>query len=89
MSHSKIIISDLHTPTDNTDRLFKKITAYGKYERICKDAWIISTTQSCSEIRDNLSAVLGRNDRIFVGDLTGVAAWQNMICYNERIVQMI
>ena len=89
MSHSKIVISDLHTPDDNAEKLYKRITAYGKYERICKDAWIISTTQSCSEIRDNLSTALNRNDRIFVADLTGVAAWQNMICYSERIVQMI
>ena len=89
MSHSKIIISDLQTPDENSERLHRKIKAYGQYEWIAKDAWIISTTQSCTEIRDNLSAVLGRHDRIFVGDLTGVAAWQNMICYNERIMHII
>ena len=76
MANSKIITYDLCSPGRN----YEKIKSYGTWAHICESTWIISTTDSCSDIRDNLKSVIDSNDRLFVAALTGGAAWSNVLC---------
>ena len=80
MANSKIITYDLCSPGRNYDALYEKIKSYGTWAHICESTWIISTTDSCSDIRDNLKSVIDSNDRLFVAALTGGAAWSNVLC---------
>ena len=80
MANSKIITYDLCSPGRNYDDLYEKIKSYGPWAHICESTWIISTTDSCSDIRDNLKSVIDSNDRLFVAALTGGAAWSNVLC---------
>ncbi|MBR7127980.1 MAG: hypothetical protein IKD09_05300 [Lentisphaeria bacterium] len=43
--------------------------------KITESAWVITTTKSSVEIRDYLKGKLDKNDKLFVGKLTGEAAW--------------
>ena len=80
MANSKIITYDLCSPGRNYDDLYEKIKSYGTWAHICESTWIISTTDSCSDIRDNLKSVIDSNDRLCVAALTGGAAWSNVLC---------
>ena len=80
MANSKIITYDLCSPGRNYDDLYEKIKSYGTWAHICESTLIISTTDSCSDIRDNLKSVIDSNDRLFVAALTGGAAWSNVLC---------
>lgn len=80
MANSKIITYDLCSPGRNYNDLYEKIKSYGTWAHICESTWIISTTDSCPDIRDNLKSVIDSNDRLFVAALTGGAAWSNVLC---------
>ena len=58
MANSKIITYDLCSPGRNYDDLYEKIKSYGTWAHICESTWIISTTDSCSDIRDKLLIVM-------------------------------
>ena len=77
---SKIIEYDLRAPGRNYNDLYKAIKAYGTWAHITESTWFIKTADSCSTVRDNLLAYLDGNDRLFVAELTGNAAWKNVIC---------
>lgn len=65
-----IIDYDLSNPGQNYDDLIAAIKNYS-WAKICKSSWAISTTDSETTIRDNLKSYLDKNDRLFVGKLTG------------------
>ena len=80
---SKIITYDLCSPGRNYDDLYKAIKAYGTWAHITESTWFVKTDDSCVQIRDNLLSHIDSNDRLFIGELTGIAAWHNVICKNE------
>ena len=84
-NNSKLITYDLCSPGRNYDKLYEKIKSYSKWAHICESTWFISTTNSCVDVRNNLVEVLDSNDRLFVAELTGVAAWRNVICKSEYL----
>lgn len=85
MANSKIITYDLCAPGRNYDNLISKIKDYGICVRICESTWFISTQDSCVDVRNNLQSALDVNDRIFVAELTGTAAWHNVLCDNNYL----
>lgn len=87
MSNSKIITYDLRNSNKNYNDLYEKIKSYGTCTRICESVWFISTTDSCVTVRDNLKSVLDSDDRIFVAELTGTAAWYNILCDSNYLKQ--
>lgn len=87
MSNSKIITYDLRNSNKNYNDLYEKIKSYGTCARICESVWFISTTDSCVTVRDNLKSVLDSDDRIFVAELTGAAAWYNILCDSNYLKQ--
>ena len=48
-----------------------------------KQSRLIRTDATCVQVRDKLMTVMDNNDRLFVGKLSGEAAWNNVICENE------
>ena len=80
---SMIIEYDLCKPGDNYDELIETIKNYDKWAHITKSTWFIGTNDSCSTVRDTLKSKMDSNDRLFVAELTGVAAWSNVICDSD------
>ena len=73
---AKYIVSyDLHAPGQKYDCLSKKLKGYGTYWHMQESVWIISTASSAVQVRDNLQGCLDSNDKLFVGKLSGEAAW--------------
>lgn len=77
---SKIIEYDLCSPGRNYDELYELIKSCPKWARITESTWFVKTNLTCAELRDKLRAKLDKNDRIFVGGLSGYAAWSNVKC---------
>ena len=84
---SLIITYDLRAPGRNYDKLYEAIKAYGKWAHITESTWFIKTSSTCAEVRDNLLMHMDSNDRLFVGKLSGPAAWQNVLCSNDFLKQ--
>lgn len=82
---NKIIITyDLRDPGKDYTSLINKIKMYD-YTKICESVWIISTSFDSKEIRNTLLNCIDSNDRLFVAELTGQAAWHNCIDSAEKI----
>lgn len=77
--------------TDETSSDYKKliehIRSYPNWANVARSVWIIKTNSSVSQVRDDLRSYQDADDRLFVAVLTGVAAWQNVICSNEWLLQ--
>lgn len=82
---SKIITYDLCSPGRDYNSLYQTIKSYGKWAHITESTWFIKTTDTCVEVRRKLFACMDNNDKLFVGELTGVAAWQNVLCLDEYL----
>lgn len=82
---SKIIEYDLRTPGRDYEALYSAIKSYGTWAHITESTWFIKTDRTCGQVRDHLLGVMDSNDRLFVGELTGAAAWYNVICDNDYL----
>lgn len=82
---SMIIEYDLRTPGRNYDELYKAIKNFSEWARITESTWFIKTSDSCVQVRDKLLAHMDGNDRIFVAELTGTAAWSKVLCDSEYL----
>ena len=80
---SKIIEYDLCSPGANYGALYEAIKSFGTWAHITESTWFVKTDSTCVQIRDKLLAEMDANDRLFVAELTGAAAWHNVICSNE------
>ena len=84
---SLIIEYDLCSPGQNYDELYKAIKSYSNWGHVTKSTWLIKTDDSCEKVRNNLLPHIDKNDRLFVGKLTGDAAWYNILCGNDFLQQ--
>ena len=82
---SMIISYDLRAPGSNYTSLYEKLKSYTHWAKITESSWFIKTSKSCADVRDELSKVLDSNDRLFVGKLSGEAAWRNVICESDHL----
>ena len=82
---SKIVEYDLRAPGRDYESLYKAIKEYEAWAHITESTWYIKTDSTCKQVRDKLLAVMDENDRLFVGELTGEAAWHNVICDNKYL----
>lgn len=82
---SKIIEYDLQKPGRNYDALYAAIKSYEHWARITESTWFIKTSASCVQVRDKLLQVMDTNDRLFVAELSGSAAWYNVICDDDYL----
>ena len=80
MNNSKIITYDLCKPGRNYDDLYDYLKSFSVWAHITESTWFVSSIKSCTTIRDEIRNIVDSNDRIFVAELTGVAAWLNIMC---------
>jgi CRISPR/Cas system-associated endoribonuclease Cas2 len=81
-----IVTYDLYKQGQNYTCLTEKLEAYGTHWHMQQSVWIISTNETAAQIRDKLSPCLDSNDKLFVGKLSGEAAW---VGYNQKITDWL
>lgn len=86
---SLIVEYDLCQPGDNYDNLIQTIKEYSEWAHITKSTWFIKTNDSCVNVRNYLSSKMDGNDRLFVAELTGAAAWSNVICDSDYLKEKL
>lgn len=80
---SKIVEYDLRQPGRDYDALYNAIKGYGTWAHVTESTWFIKTDETCVQVRDKLMELMDNNDRLFVGELSGTAAWRNTICEGQ------
>ena len=74
-----LITYDLKAPNDKSsdyERVIGHIKAsYPNWAHIEKSVWLVSTTQSSSQVRDQIKAALHADDALFVAKITDWATW--------------
>jgi hypothetical protein len=58
--------------------LYQRIKAYGTWCRALESNWIIATDQTAVQVRDNLQAVMDKDDGLLVTLLQGATAWNGL-----------
>ncbi len=79
---SFVISYDLVADKDYS-KLYEAIRNYGTFAHILESVWIVKSSSSSSEIRDNLKSYVDADDKLFVARLTGEAAWRNVLCTDK------
>lgn len=77
---SMIVTYDLRSPGRNYNSLYEKLKKYPGWAKITESTWLLKTNTSCVDVCNELGAVIDTNDRLFVTESTGIAAWWNVIC---------
>lgn len=70
-----IVGYDLNSPGQNYKELHEAIKAYGYYYHVLSATWLIKTTQTAAQVRDNLKQHIDSNDKLLVMRLSGEGAW--------------
>jgi len=65
------------------ERLIDKIKSYPNWGKIQKSVWLVKSSKSAATVRDELLNYMDSNDRLFVINVTGTAAWRNVLCTTE------
>lgn len=73
MANCYVIGYDLHDPGQNYDDLIEAIKGYGTWWGHLDSTYIVKTSDSVTDIRNNLKEYLDSNDKILVAKLSG--AW--------------
>jgi hypothetical protein len=72
----------------NYESLYERLKSYPTRCRPLESCWLISTRQSASQIRDYLTEVMDKDDRLLVTRLSGEAAWtKNLGTEASRLVK--
>ncbi len=85
MNKCYIITYGLMTPNRNYELLYNAIKSYGTWGKITETSWMIVTTASAANIRDNLSSYMGVSDRLFVSRVAIPSAWRNTIATDDWV----
>lgn len=74
---SFLISYDLISNKDYS-KLYEAIRNYGAFAHVLESVWIIKSTKSSTNIRDDLMSYIDSDDKLFVAKLTGESAWVNL-----------
>ena len=85
MAKSKIITYDLCKAGKNYNDLYQYLKGYSDWARITESTWFISSDKSCTTIRDEINSIIDSDDRLFVAELTGIAAGHNVLCDSDYL----
>ena len=87
--NSYIVSYDLIAPNKDYSSLISAIKDYGTFAKILESCWIIKSSTSSVDIRNNLKSYMDNNDRLFVAKLSSEAAWSNSLCTNDWLKKNI
>ena len=85
---SYLICYDLDKPGQDYSDLISELEGMSA-RRIQYSVWLVDSNSSATEVRDTLSRFIDNNDRLFVGRLDGVAAWQNLMISHAIVKQLL
>lgn len=77
MNQKYLVVYDLRGLNKNYDGLIKRIEEFPTSLKINNSSWLIVTSFSAVDVRDILKEYIDSDDSLFVGKLTGEAAWYN------------
>ena len=80
-----IISYDLRGERDY-DALYEAIKSYGNWAHITESTWAVVTTKTAIQVRNHLSSVMDQDDRVFVVKSGVEAAWINVICKKQWLM---
>jgi CRISPR associated protein Cas2 len=75
MANAFVVTYDLKQQGQNYTCIIKKLEAYPNHWHMQGSVWILRSPDTAAQIRDNLKSCLDANDNLFVGRLSGEAAW--------------
>ncbi len=61
---------DLRAPGRNYQPLYDYIKSFGAYDPLLESLWLVRTTKTASDVRDDLMRLVDTNDRVAVFDVT-------------------
>lgn len=69
------------------DELYKFLDSFGNnYGRTTKSSFIVATTLTSKEFREQIRSKLGTNDKVFITTLVkGTSCWTNIIDSSEKL----
>ena len=70
-----IITYDLRSPGRDYNTLFEKIKSYGTCIHFHESIWLVKTSKTVTEIRDDLCHILDINDTLLVMENEESASW--------------
>lgn len=73
-----IISFDLVAPGQHYDKIIELIKQYKVWAKLGTTTYLVQTSHSAIEVRDNLKSAIDLNDKLFVGKVMRPAAWSNM-----------
>lgn len=87
---SYIISYDLKdaTPTQY-EQVAEKIKSIGAWAKVLESTWVVISSETAVQIRDQILSILKNGDRLLVVESKGQAAWSNVICTNQWLVDNI
>lgn len=80
-----LVAYDLREPNTPADyaRIINAIKTYGTWMHVEQSTWLIETTQSNTQIRDNLLPYVRSNDALLVARLSN-AAWSGGLTQDRK-----
>lgn len=57
---------ELHAPDNNYYEFYQELKAFGGYSKRFDSFWLIDTSHSTSDIRNNLTKLIKRSDKLLV-----------------------
>ncbi|MFZ5794682.1 MAG: hypothetical protein ACOY4B_09485 [Pseudomonadota bacterium] len=78
-----LVIYDLLSPGQDYSAIHAKIKTYKTWARPTESTWIIVTTKSAEEIRDDIENCIDENYRLLIVKSGTESAWTNLRCSNE------
>ncbi len=71
-----LITYDLNKAGQDYNSLYEAIKSLGSWAHYLDSTWFVDTSSSASEIRDKLTAIMDKNDYLFVSRITkDYAGW--------------
>jgi len=73
-----LITYDLINPNRDYQTLYEGIKSLGNWAHVLESVWIVKSDSDAVTIRDFLRKSIDGNDKLFVAQLNGEAAWVNL-----------
>lgn len=71
------------------EALYEGIKSYGTWAHILESVWAVVTDQTATQVRDYLRVRMDNDGGLFVVKSGHGAAWQNVLCKNEWLIDRL
>lgn len=78
-----LVTYDLSQPDRDYQTLDEALMTANGYAKVTESSWLLAGEDDPKAWRDKLTAVMHRNDRLFVCGVAHKVAWQKVLCGND------